>query len=174
MVSLKEMPSRLRRKTELAFWAMIVVILVIVFATPQLVELPGARGNPSSTEEGSAIVYQWEISPATTKITLSLIDPKATPKFTIRLYGCWVWGEILGEAPGFIQGDWSSSPFYMAVKNSQIVKVKTAGVWVPATATIDWDAGTVTVQSSTAFSAVAIKFSIKQPSIHSGNTLPNL
>jgi len=153
----------------------VAIVLVAIFAAPEFIGLAEATGNPASSQGSTVIVYEWTI-PTATKVTLSLIDPKATPKFTVKLYGCWVWGETLGEAPGFVQGDWSSSPFYMVVKDSQVVKVRTSnpGLWVSAYGTIDWDAGTITVESGTPFNAVAVKFTVKQPPIHSCNTLPNL
>lgn len=153
----------------------IIVMLFATFATPQFLGSAEASGNPAPSSSSSALVYQWTV-PSTSKVTLSLIDPKATPKFTIKLYGCWIWGEILGEAPGFIQGDWSSSPFYMTVKDSQIVKVKiSTNTWVtPQQVTIDWNAGTLTVENGTPFDAVAVKFSIKQPPIHACGTIGNL
>jgi len=187
MVSLEEMQRKLALSSLLT--ATITIVLVAIFAAPQSTGLAGAGGNTAPSQGSSAIVYQW-IIPTTTKVTLSLIDPKATPMFTITLYGCWLPLEgdlIVGitdqarggnplNGPNIIQGDWSSSPFYMVVKDSQVVKVKTSNpdVWVPAYGTIDWDAGTITVESAALFNAVAVKFSIKQPPIHSCNTLPNL
>ena len=171
MVSLAEMQRKLAVFSIMTI--IITVMLVAAFATPQLIRPAEANGNP--TRSSSALVYQWTV-PSASKVTLSLIDPKATPKFTIKLYGCWIWGEILGEAPGFIQGDWSSSPFYMTVKDSQIVKVKiSTNTWVtPQQVTIDWNAGTLTVENGTPFDAVAVKFSIKQPPIHACGTIGNL
>ena len=75
-----------------------------------------------------------------------------------------------GLTPPSLYLDWRANPFWGVLEGSEIVKVGNvptgAGAWDPDTATIDFDAATITVTSTSPFYYVFVKCDYKLPPLH--------
>ena len=102
----------------------------------------------------------------------TLLPTKGGARY-IKLHGCWlpIAGHLVastdGSRPNIIQGDWSSSPFWMVVKDSETVYEGTTKLTRTTHYTIDYTAGTITFIASR--TNPKIKFQVKQPPHHKCN-----